>query len=296
MSAELAESLQIESADLPSEAVIFGSTAAMRENRAAVEGALHNNVPVLIQGESGTGKELVGRFLHANSILRDGPFVKLNCAAMSSSVLEGELFGYEKGSFPGVNESRNGAIEIADGGTLFLDEASELGSELQTKLFGFLGNGRFSKVGSSDSLQARMRVIYATRDDLDAGTARNAFRQELFSGLGLIRIRLLPLRERRQDIPLLCEYLLEKLSRSFKKPAPSLSGPAFQTLQQWKWPGNMRELENWIARIIIFGAEEALGMEFSRQLDAMGTVEQRHHRVAHLRSGMVKRVRRPRGE
>jgi DNA-binding NtrC family response regulator len=267
----------------------------MREVRVTVEAALSNNIPVLIQGESGTGKEMVGRFLHAHSIFCAGPFVKLNCAAMPSNLLEGELFGYEKGAFPGVKESKKGKIEIAETGVLFLEEVSDMGWDLQAKLLAVLQDGRFTKVGGSEEVSARMRVICSTRSDLDAAVARYAFRNDLLSRLSLIRIRLLPLRERREDIPLLCEYLLDKLARIYKKAPPRLSAPALQVLQQWKWPGNMRELENWIARIIIFGTEEVLGLEFSRQLATMSAFGQRQHRIAHLRPGAMKRTRRPRG-
>jgi transcriptional regulator with PAS, ATPase and Fis domain len=214
---------------------------------------------------------------------------------MSNNLLEGELFGYEKGAFPGVKESKKGAIEIAEKGALFLEEVSDMGWDLQAKLLAVLQDGHYSKVGGSEELSARMRVICSTRSDLDAAVACHSFRSDLLSGFSLIRVRLLPLRERREDIPLLCEYLLDKLARIYKKSPPRLSGPALQVLQQWKWPGNMRELENWIARIIIFGTEEVLGLEFSRQLAAMSTVGQRHHRISHLRSGAIKRARRPRG-
>jgi transcriptional regulator with PAS, ATPase and Fis domain len=295
MSAELTESVRIEPSELPSEAVIFGSTAAMRDIRASVEDALHNSSPVLIEGESGSGKELVGMYLHAHSTLCDGPFVKLNCAAMSNRLLEGNLFGYENGAFPGVKAGKKGAIELAESGTLFLDEISEMDWESQTRLLGVLRDGHFSRIGGSGDLVTRVRVICATNRDLELAVARRTFRLDLLSGLNRVRVRLLPLRERREDIPQLCEYLLEKMARNFKKPAPKLSDTALRLLQQWKWPGNMRELENWIARIIIFGTEEVLGLEFSEQLRAMSTVGQRHHRIAHLRSGVARRARRPHG-
>jgi transcriptional regulator with PAS, ATPase and Fis domain len=295
MSTDLRESAKVEAMELPSEAVLFGSTAGMRKVRVAIEGALHNSTPVLIQGESGTGKELVGRFLHFHSSLSKGPFIKVNCAAMSKSLLEGELFGYETGAFPGAREHRRGAIESSEGGTVFLDEISELDWELQAKLLGVLSSGHFVRIGGDEELSSRVRVICATSSNLEGAVARQAFRPDLLSSLDIIRIRLLPLRERTEDIPQLCEYLLEKLARNFRKSAPKLSEPALQILQQWKWPGNLRELENWIARIIIFGTEEVLGLDFSRQLTGMGNVGHRQHRAVHLRWGATKRTRRPRG-
>ena len=293
MSAEATESLPTE---LPSEAVIFGCTAAMREVRAKIEIALCNATPVLIQGESGTGKELVARFLHANSMQSGGPFVKLNCAAMTGNLLRGELFGYEQGAFPGIKESKKGALEHAEGGTLFLDEVSEMGWELQASLLRVLQDGHFSRVGGGEELAAQVRVICSTRSDLDVAAARFSFRQDLLSFFSDFRVRLLPLRERRADIPLLCDYLLDKLARSYRKAAPRLSRPALQILQEWDWPGNMRELENWIARIVVFGTEEVLGLELSRQLAVMSAIEPRHHRIAHSRSGIIKRVRRRRSD
>lgn len=295
MSAEATQRLRVDPAELPHEAVIFGSTAAMRKIRVKVEEALGNSAPVLIQGESGTGKELISLFVHAHSIPSGGPFVKLNCAAMSSGLLEAELFGAEKDAFPGAAECKKGALEIAEGGTLLLDEIGEMDLELQARLLGVLRDRRFSRLGSREERVAHLRVICAARSDLGAAVARRAFRQDLLSRLNSIRIQLPPLRERREDIPLICNYLLEKLAHSYGKPALKLSGSALEILQQWRWPGNLRELENWIARIVVFGTEEVLGPEFTRQLASMSTVGQRKHRVVHLRLGTAKRARKPHG-
>jgi transcriptional regulator with PAS, ATPase and Fis domain len=295
MPAEATQSLRVNPADLPQERVIFGSTASMREIRAKVEDALGNRSPLLIQGESGTGKELIGLFIHAHSILSTGPFVKLNCAAMSNGLLGGELFGVEKDILSGTAECKRGALETAEGGTLFLDEIGEMDLALQTRLLGVLRDGRFSRVGGREELVAHLRVICAARCDLKAAVALNSFRQDLFSSLNSNRIQLPPLRERREDIPLICNYLLEKLAHIYGKPTLKPSESALEILQQWRWPGNMRELENWIARIVVFGTEEVLGPEFARQLASMSTVSQRKHRVVRLRVGMTKRWRRPHG-
>jgi len=295
MTREATQSFRVDRAELPHEAVIFGSTAAMRKIRVKVEEALGRSVPMLIQGESGTGKELIGLFVHTHSALSDGPFVKLNCAAMSNGLLEVELFGIEKGAIPGAAECKRGAMEIAEGGTLFLDEISEMDLELQARLVGILRDGHFSRVGGREELVAHLRVICAARSDLEAAVARRAFRQDLLSILNSIRIQLPPLRERREDIPLICNYLLEKLAHSYGRPTLKLSESALVILQQWRWPGNMRELENWIARIVVFGTEEALGLEFTRQLASMSTVGQRKHRIVHQRAGTAKRARRPHG-
>jgi len=295
MSPEATQSFRVDPVELPSEAVLFGSTASMRKIRVKVEDALGNSIPLLIQGESGTGKELIGLFVHAHSILSGGPFLKLNCAAMSNGLLEVELFGAEKDAAPGANECKKGALEVAEGGTLFLDEISEMDLELQSRLLGVLRDGHFSRVGGKEKLVAHLRVICAARNDLEAAVTRRAFRQDLLSSLNSIRIQLPPLRDRREDIPLICNYLLEKLGRSYGKPTLLLSESALEILRQWRWPGNMRELENWIARIVVFGTEEVLGLEFTRQLASMSTVGQRKHRIAHLRVGTARRTRRPHG-
>ena len=295
MSAEATQSLRVDTAEMPRESVIFGSTALMRKIRVKVEEALGSTKPLLIQGESGTGKDLISLFVHAHSILSAGPFVKLNCAAMSNGLLEAELFGVEKDASTSAAECRRGALEAAEGGILFLDEIGEMDLASQAKLLGVLGDGHFSRVGGRGELVAHLRVICATRCDLEAAVARRAFRQDLFSSLNSIRIQLPPLRERREDIPLICNYLLGKLSHIYGKPELQLSESAFEILQQWRWPGNTRELENWIARIVVFGTEEVLGLEFARQLASMSTIGQRKHRIVHLRAGAAKRTRRPHG-
>jgi transcriptional regulator with PAS, ATPase and Fis domain len=282
--------------EMPSAAIIFGRTSAMCDVRAKVENAFQSPLPVLIQGESGTGKELIGRFLHAHSELSGGRFVKLSCAAVPVALFEGELFGYEKGAYPGVTESRKGALETAAGGSIFLDEISEMDDTLQAKFALFLKSRRFSRRGGQQELVSQVRMICSTDKDPEDAVADHALREELLSGLSVIRLRLSPLRERREDIPELCEYLIEKLSRNFGKSVPRLSDSALETLKQWKWPGNMRELENWVARIVIFGTEEVLGLEFRRQLAAISVASQDGHRVSRFGTGVLRRVHRLRRE
>ena len=187
MSADLSQSFRIDPADLPGEAVIFGSTPAMREIRSKIDCVLSSDLPVLIQGESGTGKEVVARFLHTRSNRRDAPFVKLNCAAIPASLLESELFGFEKGSFTGANGDRPGLVEIADAGTLFLNEIGEMSWELQGKLLGLLQNGSYTRIGGHEERMGRVRVICATNIDLQEAVKRVLFARTSSIALTLCR-------------------------------------------------------------------------------------------------------------
>lgn len=269
MPAELNESFRIDPAELPAETVIFGCTAAMREIQSKIEPLRSSDLPVLIEGESGTGKEVIARFLHTRSNRCDEPFVKLNCAAIPASLLESELFGCEKGAFTGANKDRPGLVEIADGGTLFLDEIGDMDWNLQGKLLQLLQDGRYTRIGGSEERVARVRVICATNFDLHKAVERGSFRNDLFYRIDVVRLRLPALRDRKDDIPQLCGYFLLKLARQFNRPIPRLNPATMQSLKQWNWPGNLRELENWIARAIVFGEEVTLGAEFRRETTAI---------------------------
>jgi transcriptional regulator with PAS, ATPase and Fis domain len=166
---------------------------------------------------------------------------------------------------------------------------------MQTKLFHLLQHGRYTRVGGREEWSANVRVICATNSDLAAAVERRTFRQDLHHRLEIIELHLIPLRERTEDIPQICEYLLEKLARQFGKEAPKLTPAAFHLLKQWKWPGNLRELENWITRIIIFGIEEVLGMELRRQPSSISEPDAWQHRLRHLKEGLARRPRRYRG-
>jgi two-component system response regulator AtoC len=283
MSADLAESFRIDPADLPGEAVIFGSTTVMREVHEKVDCVLNSLMPVLIQGESGTGKEVVARFMHARSNRRDAPFVRVNCASIPINLLEGELLGYEKGAFNGANETKQGMVEIAAGGTLFLDEIGDLDWTLQAKLLQLLQDGHYTRIGGHEELLSNVRVICATNVDLEAAVERRTFRQELLYRIDVISLRLLTLRERREDIPQLCEYFLQKLAGRFRRSVPQLSPGTMNLLKQWNWPGNLRELENWIARIVILGSEETVGAELRRQVALANAVNNPQPRAGYLK-------------
>jgi two-component system, NtrC family, nitrogen regulation response regulator GlnG len=198
----------------------------------------------MITGESGTGKELVASALHKHSPRAARPFIALNTAAIPKELLESELFGHERGAFTGAQTMRRGRFEQAEGGTLFLDEIGDMPAELQTRLLRVLSDGNFYRVGGHQPIKANVRVIAATHQDLEARVKQGLFREDLFHRLNVIRLRLPPLRERREDIPLLARYFLQKSARELNVEAKRLSDAALKYLQAQDWPGNVRQLEN----------------------------------------------------
>lgn len=271
---------------LPAPEFIFGSSAGMREIRKKVECALHDDLPVLIEGESGTGKEVIGRFLHFCSARSEGPFVKFSCAAIPAGLVEEEMFGARASS--DVRLSNPGAIALADRGTLFIDELADLPHQLQPRLAEAVNSARLGRGSGSANSAPNTRLVCATSH---AGE-KAEIGGELFRAVEGHRIRLLPLRERKADIPQLCEYLLGRFAQEFGKPLPRLSPCVLSVFEQWRWPGNIRELENWIARIVIFGTEEVIGREFSRQLLARQETGARNHRARRLILNRPRRLRR----
>jgi two-component system response regulator FlrC len=216
-----------------------------------------SDAPVFLYGESGTGKEVAARTVHAWSARAERPFVAVNCAAIAEGVLESELFGHEKGAFTGAVATRRGRIELADGGTLFLDEVAELKVELQAKLLRVIQERQFERVGSSRTLEADVRWIAATNRELEARVADGRFREDLYHRLAVFPVRMLPLRERRADIPPLARTLLERVRRELGRPGLTLSPEAAAALAGADWPGNVRELANALERAAILadGAE-----------------------------------------
>jgi two-component system response regulator AtoC len=283
MSTSLDRSFRVDPAELPGQTVIFGGTPVMREIRSRIDSVLSVDLPVLIQGESGTGKELIARFLHARSSRRDAPFVKLNCSAIPANLLESELFGFDKGALKGANGDRPGLIEIAEGGTLFLNEIGDMNLDLQGKLLRLLEDGSFTRIGGREKRLGHIRVVCATNIDLQEAVELGTFREDLFYRINVVSLRPLPLRDRKTDIPQLCDYFLQKLSRQFRRNMPQLRPVTFELLQQWDWPGNLRELENWIARAIILGDDEALGAELKRRLEMPNGLAGREARLGSLK-------------
>jgi two-component system response regulator AtoC len=228
---------------------------AVRSRLAKVAAA---NVPVLINGESGTGKDIIARMIHALSPWKSGPYVKVNCPAIPGTLLESELFGYEKGAFTGAFGTKPGRVEMAHRGTLFLDEISELDLSLQSKLLQLLQDGQFCRIGAQEDKKVEVRVVCATNRKLEAEIETGTFRQDLFYRINVVNLRMPALRERRGDIEDLASYFLECYNRKFNCRARPLSHEVMSVLQKYHWPGNIRELENLIKRYVILGHEEVI--------------------------------------
>ncbi len=223
---------------------ILGHAPAMQEVFRAIGRLAQSNATVLINGESGTGKELVAQALHRHSARSDKPFVAINTAAIPKDLLESELFGHERGAFTGATTTRHGRFEQAEGGTLFLDEIGDMPAELQTRLLRVLSDGNFYRVGGHQPIKANVRIIAATHQNLDDRVKQGLFREDLFHRLNVIRLRLPPLRERREDIPLLAKYFLQKSARELGAEQKILSENALNYLSAQDIPGNVRQLEN----------------------------------------------------
>jgi chemotaxis protein methyltransferase CheR len=206
---------------------------------------------VLITGETGTGKELVARAIHSASMRKDRPLVKVNCAALSASLIESELFGHEKGAFTGASARKIGRFELADGATIFLDEIGELPMELQVKLLRVIQEGEFERLGSSNTIKVAVRIIAATNQNLSDAVAKGRFREDLWYRLNVFPITMPPLRQRRDDIPLLVEHFVRRFSKSMGKRVTSVSPATLRSLSGYSWPGNVRELANVIERGVI---------------------------------------------
>ena len=240
---------------LPPDDILFGRSAAMRGVRQWATKASGTDVPVLLNGDGGTGKEVLARWIHKHSPFRDGPFVKVSCAAIPGTLLESELFGYEKGAFTGAHACKPGRVELAQNGTLFLDEIADLGLGLQSKLLQFLQDGRFSRIGDELERRVEARLICATSKDLGKEIEEGRFRADLYYRVNVVGLRLPRLRERCEDIPFLVEYFRAQFQEKFAKESEPLSADVVHYLQKMDWPGNIRELSNSIARHVLLGAE-----------------------------------------
>jgi two-component system response regulator AtoC len=238
--------------------VVFGKSDAMQALRSRMDKVASANVPVLIHGESGTGKDIVARMIHALSPWKSGPFVKVNCPAIPGTLLESELFGYERGAFTGAYGTKPGRVEMAHRGTLFLDEISELDLALQSKLLQLLQDGQFCRIGAQEDKKVEVRIVCATNRHLETEIESGTFRQDLFYRINVVNLHMPPLRERRSDIEGLVQYFLEYYNRKYNCRGRALSGELMSVLQKYHWPGNIRELENLIKRYVILGTEDVI--------------------------------------
>jgi two-component system response regulator AtoC len=241
---------------LPPADIIFGSTPVMRSIRSQLEKICSANVPVLIQGGGGSGKEILARWIHHRSPRNAGPFIKLNFAAIPGSLLESELFGYEAGAFTGANSTRIGRVEMAESGTLFLDQITDLTPPLQAKLLQVLQDGRFTRLGAQEERRVDTRIVCASTQRLEEAVKAGRFRQDLYYRINIFEVNLPPLSARRADIPAIANYLFNQLSVRFQRTAPQIEASKLRLLQNQEWPGNIREMENWISRYILLGEEE----------------------------------------
>lgn len=261
-----AEAMRLESAaseagDVTCEALgdglyFLAASPQMKKIRKQIHQIASVNVPVLITGESGSGKEVIARMVHQHRQGKEGPFVKVNCAALPTELLESELFGYEQGAFTGAVRAKPGKFELADHGTIFLDEIAEMSTHLQSKLLHVLQDGRFSRLGSRHIVHVNVRVIAATNVDVQEAIRQGRFREDLYYRLNVVPCHLPPLRERVDEIPLLFRLFVERYCREFEKTLPVPGPRLMEAAQRYSWPGNVRELENFVKRYVILGDEE----------------------------------------
>jgi two-component system response regulator AtoC len=242
-----------------------GDDGKMKDVREIIEQVADTDITVLVRGESGTGKELVARSVHQLSGRSDKPFVKVNCAALPSELLESELFGFEKGAFTGAQKRKLGKFEYANKGTIFLDEIGEMSPALQAKLLQVLQDGEFSRLGGESDVKVDTRIIAATNRNLEEAVQQGEFREDLYYRLNVVMVHLPPLRERRGAIPLLADHFLRRFGEQYGKEVRSLSPGTMQRFMDYQWPGNVRELENMVRRMIVLGNEEAVLAEIARR-------------------------------
>lgn len=233
------------------EGKIIGKSKGMKDIFKVIGMLSGNRIIVLIEGETGTGKELIARAIHHNSSFKEHPFRAINCSTIVGNLLESELFGHEKGAFTGASRAKKGKFELAGQGTIFLDEIGEIPFELQSKLLRFLQEKEFERLGGEKKIKSDARVIAATNKDLKQMVEKGLFREDLYYRLNVATIRVPPLRERVEDIPLLIEYLLEKINREIKKDVRRIEEPAVKRMMKYEWPGNVRELENVLTHAVV---------------------------------------------
>ncbi|MCB9208159.1 MAG: sigma-54-dependent Fis family transcriptional regulator [Ignavibacteriales bacterium] len=240
---------------------LIGNSEKLIEVIKLAERIADSESSVLIQGETGTGKELIAKLIHKKSSRSDGPFIKVNCAAINDNLLESELFGHEKGAFTGAVKSKKGRFELANNGTIFLDEIGDISQAMQVKILRVLQEKEFEKIGGESTIKVDVRIISATNKNLSKEVVNNNFREDLFYRLNVVPITLPTLRERREDVKLLAEYFLKKTGRSNNQKSKIISDAGIEVLQNYSWPGNVRELENLIERLSVIAQESEIGAD-----------------------------------
>ena len=238
--------------------IFFSNNSKMSKIKTIVDDIAKTDITVLVKGESGTGKELIAQTIHGHSNRREKPLIKVNCAAIPKGLLESELFGFEKGAFTGAHLTKPGKFELANGGTLLLDEIEEVDISLQAKLLQVLQDGGFSRLGGEGDILVNTRVVTTTKDDLEKSIVEGRFREDLFFRINMVTITVPPLRDRREQILPLSQYFLNRYGMKYGKNISPLSPKTINAFNEYHWPGNMREVENVIKRIILFGQEETV--------------------------------------
>jgi two-component system response regulator AtoC len=249
---------------------LLGRSEKMREVHDLIQRVADTDVTVLIRGESGTGKELVARAIHHASPRKHRPFVKVNCAALPSELLESELFGFERGAFTGAIQHKPGKFEFANEGTMFLDEISEMQPPLQSKLLQVLQDGEFARLGGRGDVRVDVRIVTATNRDLEAAVSEGQFREDLFFRLNVVSITLPPLRQRRDEIPALTDMFVARYAEHYNKPHIQLANDTRRLFDEYDWPGNVRELENLIKRAVVLGSDESIRRDLADSIAGRG--------------------------
>ncbi|MCR4319013.1 MAG: sigma-54 dependent transcriptional regulator [Candidatus Brocadiaceae bacterium] len=254
---------------------IIGNSEAMKRVLETVKSVSEREATVLIRGESGTGKEKIAGAIHYHSMRRNGPFIRVSCAALNREILESELFGHEKGAFTGAVKTRRGRFELANGGSIFLDDVDDIPLDMQVKLLRVLQERTFERVGGEETLSVDVRIICATKKDLLEHVKEGYFREDLFYRLNVVPITIPPLRERKEDIPLLINYFLKKFVSQYEDALPDVSQEVIDVLLAYNWPGNVRELENVIEHALAFSKSKGISIEtlpeYLRRIDNICT-------------------------
>lgn len=240
---------------------LIGHSQPMQTIFSMIEKVAKQDTSILIEGESGTGKELIARAIHKHSLRIQKPFIKVNCGALNENLLESELFGHEKGAFTGAIRQKKGRFELADTGTLFLDEIGDISSSMQIKLLRVLQEKEFERVGGEETIRVNVRIISATNQNLIKLIDQGKFREDLYYRLSVIPIKVPPLRERKEDIPLLLEYFLNKFSKNKETSSYQIAPEGLELFKQYSWPGNIRELENLTERLIVISPDETISAD-----------------------------------